>query len=71
MLVLVVGFAVICRLFAFFDKGLGVWDEVEVAQAFLALASELNGHDQDNPIVAHCILSIDKQVIMRKIHYTV
>jgi hypothetical protein len=37
------GFAVAGVRFVFFGKGLGVQDEVEVAEALLALAGELNG----------------------------
>ena len=38
------GFVVLCGVFAFFGKGLGVWDKVEVAKVFLAFAGELDGH---------------------------
>jgi hypothetical protein len=35
-------FAVIGGGLAFLGKGLGIWNEVEVAEALLALAGELN-----------------------------
>ena len=38
------GFTVICGVFAFFGKGLGVPDEIEVAEVFFAFTNELDGH---------------------------
>ena len=56
-------------MLVFFSKGLEVWDEVEVAEAFLALTSELDGHHQSNLVVACCILCVDKRVVMREVHF--
>ena len=38
------GFAVVCSVFVFYGKGLGVQDKLEVAEEFLALTGELDGH---------------------------
>ncbi len=42
------GFAVVPSVFVFFGKELGVWDEVEVAEAFVALVGVLGRHHRGN-----------------------
>ena len=58
-------------MFAFFGKGLGVQDKVEVAEMFLALTGELNGHHQGDLVVACHVLCVDKWVMVRKVHIAV
>ena len=52
-------------MIAFFDEGLRVQDEVEVAEALLALTCEVDGHLCGNFVVACGILGIDKWVMVR------
>jgi len=51
-------------------QGLQVRDKVEVAEAFLALGSQLNGLHGKNFIVACGLLGIDQQVVVREIDLT-
>jgi hypothetical protein len=44
-----------------------VRDKVEVAEAFLALGSQLNGLHGQNFIVACGLLGIDQRVVVREI----
>ena len=59
------GFAVVCGVFVFFGKGLGVWDEVEVAEALFALACEVDGHHFCDFIIAGCVLGVDEWVMVK------
>ena len=51
----------------FLGERLGIQDEVEVAEALLALSGEFNGlHGQDLVIACH-VLGVYKGVMMREI----
>jgi hypothetical protein len=55
----------------FFFEQLGVRDKVEVAEALLALAGELDGLHRRDLIVAGGLLHVDKRVMMREVDLTV
>ena len=59
------GFAVVHGVLAFFGKGFGVWDEIEVAEMLFALFCEVDGHHCGDLIIAGCVLGIDTWVMAR------
>ena len=58
------GFAVVGGRLALFGEGLGVRDEVEVVEALLALAGELDGLHCCDLIVAGGILDVHKRFMV-------
>jgi len=60
-------FAVVGGGLALFGEGLQVWDEVEIAEALLALTGEIDRLHGQDLVIASGILSVCKGVAMRKV----